>query len=168
MRNYEKVSENVLDIIRDTIKDNPADLDPNITKAKIISLFVLAKKCDFSGKMEKTTGVWKYLSEYNYVMLLHKPVYMDLTENQQNALVFHELMHIKSREDKDDNVHWSVKNHDVEEFICVVKKHGLWSPQLKVLGSFIEDKEEEEIDVEEIDEEDTEEKDKEEDECIEF
>ena len=172
MRNYEKVSENVLSIIETTIKNNPDDLDPNITRAKIISLFVLAKKCDFSGKMEKATGVWKYLSDFNYVLLLHKPVWMSLNENQQNALVFHELMHVKTMVDKDDNMFFQVKKHDVEEFTCVVKKHGLWSPQLKVLGSFMGDKEEEEIDVEEmdeeIDEEDTEEKDKEEDECIEY
>ena len=51
MRKYEKVSKNVLDIISNTIRDNTSDLDTNITKAKIISLFVLVKKCDFAGKM---------------------------------------------------------------------------------------------------------------------
>ena len=167
MRNYEKVSENVLSIIRDTIKNNPDDLDPNITKAKIISLFVLAKKCDFAGKMEKTSGVWKYLSDYNYVLLLHKPVWLELSGNQQNALVFHELMHIKTREDKDEKISWSIRRHDVEEFTCVVRKHGLWSPQLKVLGSLMRDTEEE-MNEEEIDDEDTEEKDKEEEESIEY
>ena len=166
MRNYEKVSKNVLDILDTTIRDNASDLDPNITKAKIISLFVLVKKCDFSGKMEKTSGVWKYLSDFNYVLLLHKDTWVELSEHQKNALVFHELMHIRSKEDKDKNVHWGVKKHDIELFICVVKKFGSWSPQLKVLESLMGDTEEEEIDVEEIDEEDAEEKNKEEDECV--
>ena len=97
MRNYEKVSKNVLDILDTTIRDNASDLDPNITKAKIISLFVLVKKCDFSGKMEKTSGVWKYLSDFNYVLLLHKDTWVELSEHQKNALVFHELMHIRSK-----------------------------------------------------------------------
>lgn len=135
MRNYEKVSENVLDIIKTTIRDNPDDLDLNITKAKIISLFVLSKKCDFCGKMEKTTGVWKYLSDFNYVLLLHKNAWLDLTENQKNALIFHELLHIKSRVDKDENIFWQIRKHDVEEFIVVVEKYGFWSPQLKLLES---------------------------------
>ena len=165
MRNYEKVSKNVLDIISNTIRDNAADLDPNITKAKIISLFVLAKKCDFAGKMEKASGVWKYLSDFNYVLLLFKPVWIDLNEDSKHALVLHELLHIKSTEDKDDNVRWTVKKHDVEEFFAVVKKYGSWSPQLKVIESLMCGTEEE-IDVEEIDEEDAEEKNKEEDECV--
>ena len=142
MRNYEKVSENVLSIIRDTIKNNPEDLDPNITRAKIISLFVLAKKCDFSGKMEKATGVWKYLSDFNYVLLLFKPTWMDLTEDSKHALVLHELMHVKSTEDKDENIHWQVRKHDIELFICVVRKFGFWSPQLKVLETLKGDEQE--------------------------
>jgi hypothetical protein len=170
MRNYEKVSKNVLDIIETTIRDNASDLYPNISKAKIISLFVLIKKCDFAGKMEKTTGVWKYLSGFNYVLLIHKPLFMDFTEHQKNALVFHELLHIKSKEDKDDNVHWQLSKHDVEEFICVVRKFGAWSPQLKVLESLMGDTEEEEMDEEDTEEKDTKDGDTEDeqDECIEY
>jgi len=143
MREFRKVSRNVVDILDETKRNNQDDLDPNIDKAKIISLFVLSEKCDFLGRISKTTGVWKYLSDYNYIMLLHEPEWLNLTENQKHALVFHELLHIRTREDKDENIVWQLRKHDIEEFLPVVKKFGFWSPQLKLLESLKDDKQDE-------------------------
>lgn len=61
-----------------------------------------------------------------------------LTGAQQRALVDHELCHcdVEEHEDPMRAGEWklSIVGHDVEEFSCVVQRHGLWDVGLTRLG----------------------------------
>ena len=57
-----------------------------------------------------------------------------LSELQKVALVDHELCHLRVDHDEAGEVSLSTCGHDVEEFACVVERHGLWSDGLTGLG----------------------------------
>lgn len=73
-----------------------------------------------SGDAFFVMTVWKYAWK-------HK-----MTEEQKSALVDHELCHFYSETDpkKPGKVTLSLLPHDVEEFNCVVKRHGVWYPDI--------------------------------------
>jgi hypothetical protein len=53
-----------------------------------------------------------------------------LDEKQKEALVDHELCHLALDEDKGKGTP-TMRPHDVEEFSEIVKRHGLWRPDLE-------------------------------------
>lgn len=132
MNSYEK-SEEVKEIAEDIINTLP--LDENIKQSKIAYLFLLREKSRFKGQIQRPGGAWQFLSDYDFVMLIHKPTWDDLSENQRKALVYHELLHITHTESKDGKITWKLRRHDVEEFLSVVKEFGNWSEELEVLSN---------------------------------
>lgn len=57
----------------------------------------------------------------------------ELTEDQRVALVDHELCHFYSVEDEKEKgkIKLALLPHDVEEFNCIVKRHGRWYPDIQ-------------------------------------
>ena len=51
-----------------------------------------------------------------------------LTGSQQIALVDHELMHFDVEDGK-----LKIAPHDLEEFVAIVERHGLWEPNIKAI-----------------------------------
>lgn len=65
-----------------------------------------------------------------FVITISEPVWEVLPQNARIALVDHELCHawaeVKESEDDDESVKLSTNPHDLEEFTCIVRRHGLW------------------------------------------
>lgn len=97
------------------------------------------------GKARKVSGFTAYLVglEHNdrldddgpvdfFVVEIAHDLWQGLTERQREALVDHELCHLEvelpETDDKDRTL--SLRGHDLEEFTEVVKRHGLWRPQV--------------------------------------
>lgn len=97
------------------------------------------------GKARKVSGLTAYLVglEHNdrldddgpvdfFLIEIAQALWQGLTERQRVALVDHELCHLEvelpetEREDRT----LSLRGHDLEEFTEVVKRHGLWRPQV--------------------------------------
>lgn len=83
---------------------------------------------------------------FDFVMEISEEPWGDLSGNIRKALIDHELMHawwtwdliteVDPVTDKVVAVHkefkaWTVRNHEVEEFVDIVGRHGLWNEQLK-------------------------------------
>jgi hypothetical protein len=87
------------------------------------------------GKTEKVGGLHAYLAKGGmcdfFVILIAEPMWRDLTAEQRIALVDHELCHCGEDVDKGT---LAVIPHDVEEFVGVVSRHGLWR---KALDRFV-------------------------------
>jgi hypothetical protein len=49
------------------------------------------------------------------------------------ALVDHELQHCCKTEDKQGNPVWYIQGHDVEDFVSVIRRNGLWSNALMAM-----------------------------------
>jgi len=136
MKLYEK-SEEVEEIGKDIINTLP--IDENIKRTKIAYLFLLREKSRFKGQIQRPGGAWQFLSDYDFVMLIHKPTWDTLNENQRKALVYHELLHITHTESKDGKITWKLRRHDIEEFLDVVKEFGNWSEELETLSKIKEE-----------------------------
>lgn len=54
------------------------------------------------------------------------PVWCGLNKRQKRALVDHELCHFRPDFDEEPPV-LKIRRHDIEEFIPVLRRHGLWS-----------------------------------------
>lgn len=99
------------------------------------------------GSCRKITGLYAQLAECSdddepfFVITISKDVWDVLPQKTRIALVDHELCHawaeVKQAKDeadanvdeeieKDNPVKLSVKPHDLEEFSCIVRRHGLW------------------------------------------
>lgn len=68
-----------------------------------------------------------------FVIELAEDEWADLTDQQRVALVDHELSHCWAEVDDDGEVVLAVKTHDLEEFVDVVRRHGLWRPEVEHL-----------------------------------
>jgi predicted metallopeptidase len=101
------------------------------------------------GTCRKVSGLNAYLEgsgEDFFVISISKPVWDILPEDKKVALVDHELCHawaeVKQAKneseadadaeiEQDNPVKLSVKPHDLEEFSCIVRRHGLWRDDIK-------------------------------------
>lgn len=103
------------------------------------------------GTCRKVSGLNAYLEggspdgESFFVVTISKEIWDVLPDDKKLALVDHELCHAwaevkKSEEDEEDTgeelesdnpVKISVKPHDLEEFSCIVRRHGLWREDIK-------------------------------------
>jgi len=127
----EYLKSNILEeIAQQVINEYP--LDSKIKEAKIVYLFSTRKKSNFAGKIQKPGGTWKYLSDYDFVVIIHQESWNNFAQDQKKALLYHELSHVFHKE-KDNKIIWKLRVHDVEEFINVVEHFGYWSPMLKEL-----------------------------------
>jgi hypothetical protein len=86
------------------------------------------------GKASKVPEQWRYLSGYDLLVVINQSVWTTLTPERRAALVDHELCHFERIDDAAGNVKsWTLVDHDVEEFIGVVRRHGLWKEDVSEL-----------------------------------
>lgn len=102
----------------------------------------------WSSRGKITLGQAKVLSAFErhetgaeLAVLINKDVWDMMTNHQREALIYHELCHFEQMTDKegspkyDDNNRpmYKVIGHDLEEFVSVVKRYGLWMEDVKQL-----------------------------------
>jgi len=104
-----------------------------------------SKGMEVWGTCEKVTGKKAYLARENedadpfFVITISEPVWEILPQESKVALVDHELCHayaeVKQQKEEaesdedmetDNPVKLSTQPHDLEEFSCIVRRHGLW------------------------------------------
>lgn len=101
------------------------------------------------GTCRKVSGLNAFLEDNKsgdpfFVITISKDVWDVIPDDQKIALVDHELCHAyaeakqqKNDSDSDDDletdnpVKLSIMPHDLEEFSCIVKRHGLWRENVK-------------------------------------
>lgn len=93
-------------------------------------LIKISDNSKYSGQIFKATGKWKYLTNFDYIIEVWYGFWMNATPSQKEALVYHELKHIRGKENDEGEMIWSIMEHDLEEFIDVAKKYGTWNPAL--------------------------------------
>lgn len=97
------------------------------------------------GKARKIGGLNAHLAHYAagadeppeevefFVMEIGADWWKTLTQEQQVALVDHELSHfgVEIPEQADKERKLVIRGHDLEEFAAVVERHGLWRPDVE-------------------------------------
>lgn len=65
-----------------------------------------------------------------FILEFGMDVWDEFTDDGKVALVDHELCHARTEETDEGGVRLTTRPHDVEEFGEVLRRHGLWEPQI--------------------------------------
>lgn len=105
---------------------------PHLTQAKIRYIFDLREDIQVkNGKSviataRKATGLLNLFSGADFLIVIHGNTWSEkLTEQQQIAVIDHELCHCRREE-----AMWTLVGHDIEEFGCIVERYGFWRPDV--------------------------------------
>jgi hypothetical protein len=99
---------------------------------------------NWAGKCKKCSSFERFLTGMMFHIFIIEPAFKHWPMDKLEALVDHELCHIRRRPgmgvidsatgqvirqewaDKDDPDSWYIREHDVEEFSDIIHRHGLW------------------------------------------
>jgi putative metallopeptidase len=118
--------------VRSIVKAMRARHYEKFKKAKIVILLRLGKWNKWGtlarvGKKQRQAGI-----DGDYILTFNGDAWPKLSEKQKKALVDHELYHMSRKKTK-NGVQFKLRDHDVEEFVEIVKRYGDWTPNLKAL-----------------------------------
>lgn len=110
----------------------------HLKRANILYLFTSADRVGKEGAANAARYPRKLhpgsRSKYDFVIAFAQPVWHRFTEKQRKALVYHELLHCGS----DENGHFRIEPHDLEEFVAVVKEFGIWDERVRKMAEQIQ------------------------------
>lgn len=96
------------------------------------------------GKCMKASDLQRELVDWDVVILLNREAWSAVlfTREKKLALVDHELCHATRAKDKNGFAKtdergrpvWRMRGHDVEEFRCIVERHGVWKGDLEAFA----------------------------------
>lgn len=83
------------------------------------------------AKIKKLTPFERFQGgdKHDYVVMVSREFWPDLSEAQREAMVDHELSHIVR--DPDAASGYGMRTHDIEEFTAVVERHGAWKSDVR-------------------------------------
>ena len=87
------------------------------------------------AKIRKATPVEQCLATVDLILVINEGVWEELTYDQRVALLDHEFCHVGWDAKKDQLV---MRDHDLEEFGCIAKRHGPWRESIKLFGEQLE------------------------------
>ena len=121
---YSKASVEMVEAVADQVKKNHQHLDG--FKIAVLRRDVAARR---GGKVILATASRpsKKLAplldeEYSFVITIASDEWEMIDEKQRDALIDHELCHCR----KDDKGKPKLVSHDIEEFACIIRRHGMW------------------------------------------
>jgi hypothetical protein len=82
------------------------------------------KSHDAAGKCIKAPGLWHDLTGIDVAIWIRQYFWNQWDPHIREAAVLHELLHVEVRRDKHDQAKVSVRKHDVEDFVAVVREYG--------------------------------------------
>ena len=77
-----------------------------------------------AGKCVKAPGLWRDVTGYHFAIWIRQHFWLEWPTEVQRAAVLHELLHIDVERDKNGQAKFSVRKHDVEDFVDVVRQYG--------------------------------------------
>ena len=102
---------------------------PHLVEARIVYLFRSGKwetaEKVVLGKAKCASEDTRFLTDCDFIIIINETAFWAATDEQQQALVDHELSHCDYSEDAKGNRKWRCAHHDVEEFVGVVRRHAL-------------------------------------------
>jgi len=104
--------------------------------AKSKGKIVLAKARKISGLNAFIANAEMVQRDF-FVIEVAEDTWDQLDAAQQKALVDHELTHCHVEFDEAGTPQLAIRGHDLEEFSCIVQRHGLWLSSTAQFGSAV-------------------------------
>jgi hypothetical protein len=91
------------------------------------------------GKCQKPSGLLLHFAACDFVVWVaaDHALALELTAEQLQALLFHELCHAQRETDEQGFSQFVVVKHDVEAFTLEIKRYGLWKEDLREMGAAV-------------------------------
>ncbi len=125
----------------------------HLTNARIAIAWNLTWQPDVDGrctlgKCKRASDLDRELAPYDFVVMLRREFYEDasVTEAQREALLDHELSHAEVTLDESGEpavdtkgrTVYRIRKHDCEEFVDVVRRHGIWKADVEAFAAALE------------------------------
>lgn len=131
------------DSVREVAEDLIDKFHPHLQDAKdLIGYYVRFGTSDWAGKAKKCTAFERHVTGKTLFVFVNSDAWDALKHDQRLALIDHELCHFSRSKTQivdpesgkwvdewnpaEDPDSWSMRDHDVEEFSDVIRRHGLW------------------------------------------
>lgn len=75
----------------------------------------------------------RFIGQYDFIIIVNLNAWNNAGVTTREALVDHELTHCECEIDRAGNNRWKIADHDVHEFISIVRRHGPWASDLQRL-----------------------------------
>ena len=82
------------------------------------------------AKIRRASPLESFLSGFEIVLMIDTDTWENLEIPQRTALLDHEFCHVTVELDKAGNEKLVMVGHDLEEFGDVVRRHGVWLPDI--------------------------------------
>jgi hypothetical protein len=79
---------------------------------------------EIAGRCIKAPRLWHDVTGVDFAIWARKHFWDDFNTELRRALVLHELEHIEVKRDKNGQPKYSVRKHDVEDFVDVARQYG--------------------------------------------
>lgn len=99
---------------------------------KVKGLLCEGRRITWEGRVRKCSSLEKYFTGNDVIVLVEKSNWEKASDHKRRALIDHELTHVVVKNGK-----IKIVDHDVEEFIPIVRKYGCWTPSLEELKNAI-------------------------------
>ena len=73
----------------------------------------------------KVSDRYKWCCDYDFFITVYEKNCAGMTDEQMEILMLHELMHIGVDVDDEENVHYFIRPHDIEDFSVILSRYGL-------------------------------------------
>lgn len=127
---------------------------PHLQDAKdVIGYYFREGSSAWAGKAKKCTAFERFVTGKMLFVFINSDAWNAMKHDQRVALVDHELCHFsrKSIQDVDPKTgkwieiydpadkaeSWSIREHDVEEFSDIIKRHGLWDTGIEKFAAAV-------------------------------
>lgn len=123
---YFKAPQAVVEIVRDMQKAHHPDLAG--ARIGVIMRETAPKRGEKQvvyGKASKVTAKQQVFMNYDFIICFSQDIWETLDKRQRYALADHELCHCTITPNEEARMVY----HDLEEFLCIIERHGFWWPQ---------------------------------------
>jgi hypothetical protein len=131
------ISDDLKTIADDLIKNDPVLQTYNLDIPRIGYILVYPNITKHvAGRCIKSGRELKFFSECDYVIEMSGETWDVLEDDVKKILTLHELMHIHVFHDKKGNVRFKLRDHDVKDFMYIIKTYGIdWFERLRTVVS---------------------------------
>jgi hypothetical protein len=126
------------------IKDYHPELDGIRVDFVLRDTTIMAGKKEIWGRAKKVTGLTAFLADSDetgdefFLIEISQGIWDKLNEAERTALIDHELCHCvaeRAGEDPTSPATLKLRTHDFEEFHEIIKRHGLWRPDMEAAAA---------------------------------
>lgn len=77
------------------------------------------------GECVKFAKKYAWLGDFDFMIIVYEPNCAGMDDDQMLTLIRHELNHIGVEVQEDGTAKYSIRQHDIQDFRCIVDERGL-------------------------------------------